>query len=490
MVDIIGVVALAARDRIDARGAAVEEIIARAAGDDVVAGVADDAVAQIVAGAVYVVATVQQQSLDVGGQREADRGADDVVALARILEHQLVDGDDVIGVVAEPTVHPGAEAARAQRVVAGIAPHFGVVGGRDQLVGGGGASQLPGLGHRHGRGGIRHDDDGRGDDGGRRDGLDIGGRHAVDRGRDRVRGRIGADKVDLHLLRARRRVIRARPAAATDRKVDEHVHVLALHRIGRRLRGDRLAVDVIGDLVRAPVRAVGVPLGVIQVDHRLALGVLAVRIDPVRRQEDGVDVAPQRLEHVQLGRPAVVGRQQPEGGPDALARRQLGAHLEIPVFLREGELRRQQARGIGRVAQMRLGRLRRRRGGDRQDTLVDPERIDAERGLARARIIGVHVDLGLAVQRAAAQRARAAPAIFGAPRPALAVQAERVEIVGEGGDQRRRVVRQHEIVRGQAGQLGIAQHELFAVGELEHRIRADLAAQRLDRRKAGDAVIV
>ena len=59
MVDVVGIVALAAGKHVEPGGAAVEEVIARAAGDRIVAGVAGDAVAQIVAGAVDVVGAAQ-----------------------------------------------------------------------------------------------------------------------------------------------------------------------------------------------------------------------------------------------------------------------------------------------------------------------------------------------------------------------------------------------------------------------------------------------
>src|SRR5437667_11173614 len=85
-------------------------------------------------------------------------------------------------------------------------------------------------------------------------------------------------------------------------------------------------------------------------DVEAAAGVAA---DVVDRGEDVAGRAAHLLEDIDLRRPGVVRRKQPEGGPESLsATRQFCAHLELAVVLREGPLRVQLPGNVGGVAEL------------------------------------------------------------------------------------------------------------------------------------------
>jgi hypothetical protein len=112
VVDDIGVVAGAARHRVGP-GAAVEAVRSAVAGQHVV---------ERVAGAVDVGGAGQDQVLDIGAERVADRALDRVSALVHQLRHRVAGVVDDIGVVAGAARHrvgPGAAVEAVRPAVAG-----------------------------------------------------------------------------------------------------------------------------------------------------------------------------------------------------------------------------------------------------------------------------------------------------------------------------------------------------------------------------------
>src|SRR6266700_7933072 len=92
-------------------------------------------------------------------------------------------------------------------------------------------------------------------------------------------------------------------------------------------------------------------------DVEVAAGVAA---DVVDRGEDVTGRAAHLLEDIDLRRPGVARRKQPEGRPESLsATWQLRVHLEVAVGLRERPLGVQLPRYVGGVAEV-LQVLRRR----------------------------------------------------------------------------------------------------------------------------------
>ena len=129
VVDVIGVVAVAALHRVGARSA-VEDVVAAQTLELVVAGVADDRVGERVAGAAHGGAG-QRQVLDVGRQRVVEARDHRVGAPAGRLDHHVAGMVDRVGVVAGEA-RKGVGARRAvEDVVAGRA-RLGEVRDRDR----------------------------------------------------------------------------------------------------------------------------------------------------------------------------------------------------------------------------------------------------------------------------------------------------------------------------------------------------------------------
>ena len=111
LIDHIGIVAQPARHRVGAR-AAVEQVVAR---------IARQGVAKLVAGAGKIGRSRQRQLLDVGAQRPVDRREHRIDAAVRQLGHHVAKVVDDIGVVAQAARHRVRARATVQQVVAGIA---------------------------------------------------------------------------------------------------------------------------------------------------------------------------------------------------------------------------------------------------------------------------------------------------------------------------------------------------------------------------------
>src|SRR3546814_15598606 len=75
-------------------------------------------------------------------------------------------------------------------------------------------------------------------------------------------------------------------------------------------------------------------------------GVAAARRG-MRRQDESLRVLPEDLDHVELGRPAAIDRQQPECWPQSLAFRHVCANLEVAVTLREAVAGGEQTGRVG-----------------------------------------------------------------------------------------------------------------------------------------------
>ncbi len=291
---------------------------------------------------------------------------------------------------------------------------------------------------------------------------------------------VGVDVVELERRRERSGGVGRAGPRAPDREAEQHVHRLAHVGGGGHARGLN-AVDVPDHVVRIPLEAVGMELvGIIDVDRNTG----PLRLGGILGVDGLVDrrgVLAQGLEDVELGRERVVGRQQPEARPEAVAGRHLGADLEVSVLLVEGGLGGQQARCVliaGQVLEVPAGGLV---GGDAEYAVVDRERVEAERSRSRALVAWVDVELPVAVVgQGAGAGGRAAAAEGGPPGAALAVEAERVELVVEGEVQPRRVQTQHEVLTAQIGDLVIAQHQFLARREVQRHVRAHLGHRRLD----------
>src|SRR5439155_25751151 len=86
-----------------------------------------------------------------------------------------------------------------------------------------------------------------------------------------------------------------------------------------------------------------------------------------------------------------------ERRPHADADRYPGADFEVAVFLGKPALRRQDARDIFIVEQHGLQRRRDAAGGNRENAVLDLERIEAERRCLPTAIARVGLDLLFAV---------------------------------------------------------------------------------------------
>src|SRR6185295_6625982 len=111
IVDMVGVVAGPAGHRVGAESAV----------DDVIAGIACDGVVELVAGAIDGGGAGQDEILEIGAQRVADRSVDRVDAFARILGDDIAGVVDVECVVAGAADHGVGAGAAVDDVVAGIA---------------------------------------------------------------------------------------------------------------------------------------------------------------------------------------------------------------------------------------------------------------------------------------------------------------------------------------------------------------------------------
>ena len=164
--------------------------------------------------------------------------------------------------------------------------------------------------------------------------------------------------------------------------------------------GHRLAVDEIGDAIRLPQHTVIVECGR-RVRHAeiesAAFDALRFRYPPMRRHHDVARPLPASLHDVDLRRPAAVIGEHPERRPHADADRYFGADFEVSVFLGKPALRRQDARDIFIVEQHGFQRRRGPAGDDRENAVLDPERIEAERRRFPPAIARIDIDLLLAV---------------------------------------------------------------------------------------------
>ena len=105
VVDEIGVIAAAADHQIDAAGAI----------DQVVAAVAIDRIGLVVAIGLQIGAALQDQALDISGERVVGGRKYGVIARVRALECRIGDVVDEVGVVAGAADHEiGADAAASR----------------------------------------------------------------------------------------------------------------------------------------------------------------------------------------------------------------------------------------------------------------------------------------------------------------------------------------------------------------------------------------
>ena len=164
--------------------------------------------------------------------------------------------------------------------------------------------------------------------------------------------------------------------------------------------GDRLAVDEIGDAIRLPQHAVVVERGR-GVRHPevepAAFHALRFRYPPMRRHREVARPLPAALHDIDFRRPAAVIGEHPERRPHADADRYLGADFEISVLLGKPALGRQDARDIFVVEQHGLQRRRGAAGDDRENAVLDLERIEAERRCFPPAIARIDIDLLLAI---------------------------------------------------------------------------------------------
>ncbi|CAF0856079.1 unnamed protein product [Rotaria sp. Silwood1] len=108
-------------NRVRALAAELGDGVAEVVDDRVVAGVAGEAVGQLVAGAVDIGAARQHQVLDVGAERERDAAAHGIRALAGCLGDGVTGVVDDVDVVAGAAGHRVGTRAAVEGVVAGIA---------------------------------------------------------------------------------------------------------------------------------------------------------------------------------------------------------------------------------------------------------------------------------------------------------------------------------------------------------------------------------
>ena len=212
-----------------------------------------------------------------------------------------------------------------------------------------------------------------------------------------------------------------------------------------------MAVDEIGDAIRLPECAEIVEGGR-RVRHleveSAALDALRFRDPPMRRHRDLARPLPAAFHDIDLRRPAAIIGEHPERRPHADADRYLGADFEVSVFLGKPALRRQDSRDIFIVEQHGFQRRRGPAGDDRENAVLDLERIEAERRRFPPAIARIDIDLLLAVPAGfapevgavAAPIARFRPGrVAGVMRgPSLVQQGMGVEIVVEGPVQRYR----------------------------------------------------
>ena len=168
----------------------------------------------------------------------------------------------------------------------------------------------------------------------------------------------------------------------------------------------------------------------------------------MRRHREVARPLPAALHDVDFRRPAAVIGEHPECRPHADADRYLGADFEVSVLLGKPALRRQDARDIFIVEQHGLQRRRGAAGDDRENAVLDLERIEAERCCFPPAIARIDIDLLLAVITGLAPEvgAVAAPIARFRPggaagimrRPSSIQQRMRVEIIVEGPVQRYR----------------------------------------------------
>ena len=117
----------------------------------------------------------------------------------------------------------------------------------------------------------------------------------------------------------------------------------------------------------------------------------------MRRHHEVARPLPAAFHDVDLRRPAAVIGEHPERRPHADADRYLGADFEIAVLLGKPALRRQDARDIFVVEENGFQRRRGAAGDDRENAVLDLERIEAERRCFPSAIARIDIDLLLAV---------------------------------------------------------------------------------------------
>ena len=117
----------------------------------------------------------------------------------------------------------------------------------------------------------------------------------------------------------------------------------------------------------------------------------------MRRHHEIAGLLPAAFHHVDLGRPAAVVGEHPERRPYANSDRYLCADFEIAVFLRKRALRGEDARDVFIVEQHRPQFGRRAACDDRENAILNLERIEPERRRRASRIARIDINLLLAV---------------------------------------------------------------------------------------------
>ena len=199
-------------------------------------------------------------------------------------------------------------------------------------------------------------------------------------------------------------------------------------------------------------------------------------------------IAAALLNDVEFRGPGAIDGKHPERIVQALPSGKLGTDLEVTVSLRERPDRIDHARCVGKSAEFRLILRCHRIHRNRQDAIVDRERIDSDRVAERIDIAGVRevlhramVDGRVAVDvRPGIERIPVAGAA--GPR----VQAEGVEVIRE----RRRIVLDlvldQELARREVTDDMVLERDRIAGRQLQQNVSALLGHRRLDQREVGE----
>ncbi|MNC43437.1 hypothetical protein D3C75_922970 [compost metagenome] len=102
-------------------GTALDCVIATTTIEQVVSAIANEGIAQSIAGAIEMGVAQQRQAFDIAAQAVVDAGLYGVVATVGSFHHDVAEVVDQVGVVAEAAFQAVGTAATIQQVVTAIA---------------------------------------------------------------------------------------------------------------------------------------------------------------------------------------------------------------------------------------------------------------------------------------------------------------------------------------------------------------------------------